>query len=129
MTNALSPGQGSPRSFGSRDAAAARVSGTRIIALGSAALMDGFRLAGIEVMPNATPSQLEMLLKSLVTGKEKALVLIEADLLSETGPWLHRVQSEGGRVVVMQVPSLARAGEYHPAADRLVGVSGQGEAG
>lgn len=91
--------------------------------------MDGFRLAGIEVMSNATPDQLETLLKSLVAGKEKALVLVEADLFSEPGPWLHRVQSEGGRVVVMQVPSLARAGDYHPEVDRLVGLAGQSEAG
>lgn len=97
---------------------------TRIIAAGSAALMDGFKLAGIEVMPNATTSQLEALLKTLVTGKEKALVLVEATLLEEPGPWLHRVQSEGGRVVVMQVPSLAQAGEYHPEVDRLIGQAG-----
>ncbi len=91
--------------------------------------MDGFRLAGIEVMSNATPGQLETLLKSLVTAKEKALVLVEAELLNNPGTWLHRVQSEGGRVVVMQVPSLARAGDYHPEVDRLVGLAGQSEAG
>lgn len=91
--------------------------------------MDGFRLAGIEVMPNATQGQLETMLKSLVTAKEKALVLVEAELLNKPGPWLRRVQSEGGRVVVMQVPSLARAGEYHPEVDRLLGLTGQSEAG
>lgn len=97
---------------------------TRIIALGSTALMDGFRLAGIEVIPNATVEQLEALLKSLVSNKEKALVLIEAGLADEPGPWLHRVQSEGGRVVVVQVPSLASAGEYHSDVDRLIRSSG-----
>lgn len=100
-------------------------SATRIIAAGSAALMDGFRLAGIEVMPNATAAQLEALLKALATGKEKALVLVEAHLLDEPGPWLHRVQSEGGRVVVMLVPSLARACEYHPEVDRLICQTGE----
>lgn len=98
---------------------------TRIVAAGSAALMDGFRLAGIEVMPSATAAQLEALLKTLVTGKEKALVLVEAYLLDEQGPWLHRVQSEGGRVVVMQVPSLAKACEYHPEVDRLICPTGE----
>jgi len=97
---------------------------TRIIALGSVALMDGFRLAGIEVIANATSEQLETLLKSLVAGKEKALVLIEAGLVVEPGPWLHRVQSEGGRVVVVQVPSLAHAGEYRSDVDRLIRSSG-----
>jgi vacuolar-type H+-ATPase subunit F/Vma7 len=86
--------------------------------------MDGFRLAGIEVIPNATAGQLEALLKTLLSGKEKALVLVEDELFNEPGPWLRRIQSEGGRVVVVQVPSLARAGEYHPEVDRLIGQAG-----
>jgi vacuolar-type H+-ATPase subunit F/Vma7 len=99
-------------------------SATRIIAAGSAALMDGFRLAGIEVMPNATSGQLEALLKTLLSDKEKALVLVETHLLDESGPWLRRAQSEGGRVVVVQVPSLTQAGDYHADVDRLVGQAG-----
>jgi vacuolar-type H+-ATPase subunit F/Vma7 len=100
-----------------------RAPATRVIALGSAALMDGFRLAGVEIVPNATPSQLEALLRELVTGREKALVLVEAGLVDKPGSWLHRVQSEGGRVVVVQVPPLARATDYHPEVDRLIGHS------
>lgn len=97
---------------------------TRIIALGSAALMDGFSLAGVEVMPNATADELEALLKSLVSGKGKALVLIESGLADEPGPWLQRVRSEGGRVVVVQVPSLASAGGYRSDVDRLISLAG-----
>lgn len=99
---------------------------TRIIALGSAALMDGFRLAGIEVMADASRDQLEALLKSLLSGKDKALVLVEDALAADPGPWLDRALSEGGRVVVVQMPSLARAGEYHPDVDRLIGYAMQG---
>lgn len=94
---------------------------TRIIALGSAALMDGFRLAGIEVMADASRDQLEALLRSLLSGKDKALVLVEDALSANPGPWLERALSEGGRVVVVQVPSLTRAGEYHPDVDKLIG--------
>lgn len=97
---------------------------TRIIALGSAPLMDGFRLAGVEVMPNADADQLEALLKSLVTEKAKALVLVESGLIDEPGPWLHRVQSEGGRVVVVQIPSLVSGGEYRSDVDRLISMAG-----
>jgi Archaeal/vacuolar-type H+-ATPase subunit F len=86
--------------------------------------MDGFRLAGVEVMPNAGADELEALLKSLVSAKEKALVLIEAGLADEPGPWLERVRSEGGRIVVVQVPSLAGAGGFHSDVDRLIGLSG-----
>jgi vacuolar-type H+-ATPase subunit F/Vma7 len=103
------------------------MSATRIIALGSAALMDGFRLAGIEVVPDAGRDQLEELLKSLLSGKDKALVLVEDALTAEPGPWLHRALTEGGRVVVVQVPSLARAGEYHPDVDRLIGYAVHGD--
>ena len=97
---------------------------TRIIALGSAPLMDGFRLAGVEVMANASSDELEALLMSLVSNKEKALVLIESGLADEPGPWLERVRTEGGRVVVVQVPSLAGAGDFHSDVDRLIGLSG-----
>jgi vacuolar-type H+-ATPase subunit F/Vma7 len=98
---------------------------TRIIALGSAPLMDGFRLAGVEVMSNAGADELEALLKSLVTNKEKALVLIESGLADEPGPWLARVRSEGGRIVVVQVPPLAGAGKFHSDVDRLIGLQGE----
>ena len=97
------------------------MSATRIIALGSAALMDGFRLAGLEVIADAGREQLETLLKSLLSGKEKALVLVEDHLSANPGPWLDRALSEGGHVVVVQVPSLARAGDYHPEVDKLIG--------
>lgn len=97
---------------------------TRLIALGSAPLMDGFRLAGVEVLPNAGADELEALLKALVEGKEKALVLIEADLADEPGPWLQRVRAEGGRIVVVQVPSLSGAGDFHSDVDRLIGLGG-----
>lgn len=96
------------------------MSATRIIALGSAALMDGFRLAGIEVVSDASREQLETLMKSLLSGKEKALVLLEDHLSANPGPWLGRALSEGGHVVVVQVPSLARAGDYHPDVDKLI---------
>lgn len=86
--------------------------------------MDGFRLAGVEVVPDASADQLEALLKSLVAEKQKALVLIESGLIEEPGPWLHRVQSEGGRVVVVQIPSLARATDYRSDVDRLVKLAG-----
>lgn len=97
---------------------------TRLIAAGSAPLMDGFRLAGVEVLPNAGADELEALLKTLVEGKEKALVLIEAGLADEPGPWLQRVRAEGGRIVVVQVPSLSGAGSFHSDVDRLIGLSG-----
>ncbi len=94
---------------------------TRIIALGSVPLMDGFRLAGVEVVPDADAQQLESLLKSLVMEKAKALILVESGLIDEPGQWLHHVQSEGGRIVVVQIPSLASGGKYRSDVDALIG--------
>lgn len=94
---------------------------TRVIAVGSAALVDGFRLAGVEVNSNAGADDLEGLLKTLLSGKGTALVLVEETLFDEPGPWLRRALSEGGRVVVVQIPSLTRPGEYQTDVDRLLG--------
>lgn len=92
----------------------------RIIAAGSTALMDGFRLAGIEVLPDASQTQLEDLIKSLLFGRENTLLLVEDTLVETPGPWMQRALSEGGRVVLVQVPSLASAGAYHTDVDRLI---------
>jgi vacuolar-type H+-ATPase subunit F/Vma7 len=94
---------------------------TRIVALGSAVLMDGFRLAGAEVHPDATRADLERVLQDLMTSRERALVLVESGLACDPGPWLARARAESGRIVVVHLPPLNRPGDYHPEVDRLVG--------
>jgi vacuolar-type H+-ATPase subunit F/Vma7 len=93
---------------------------TRIIALGSGALMDGFRLAGVETRPDATPAQLESLLQELMGGRQRALLLLENDLAQSEGPWLRRVRAESGHVVVTQIPPLHQPADYRTAADALL---------
>lgn len=92
----------------------------RIIAVGSAALTDGFRLAGIEVLADASGTQLEELIKSLWSNQENALLLVEAALAENPGPWMQRALSEGGRLVLVQVPALASGGAYQTDVDRLI---------
>ncbi len=96
------------------------VSATRIIALGSAALTDGFTLIGVETLPDATTEQLETLLADLVRRKEKALVFLEHSLARSNGPWLRHVREEGGRIVIAEVPPLHTPGEYHPQVEDVV---------
>ena len=79
---------------------------TRMIALGSAALTDGFSLIGIETVADATAEQLENLLAELVRRQEKALVFLEHNLARSQGPWLRRVREEGGRVVIAEKPEM-----------------------
>lgn len=96
------------------------VTPTRMIALGSAALTTGFSLIGFETVPDATPAQLETLLRELVRGNQKAMVIIESDLARSEGKWLKRVRDEGGRIVVTEVPPLHAPGSFRPRVEDLV---------
>lgn len=91
-----------------------------MIALGSAALTEGFSLIGMETIADATPAMLETLLADLVRHQEKALVFLEHDLARSQGPWLTRVREEGGRVVVAEIPPLHAPEDYHPQVEDLV---------
>lgn len=93
---------------------------TRFIAMGSAALTDGFSLIGLETWPDATPEQLEQLLRELVTGEQRALLFLEHGLARSGGPWLARVRNEAGRIVVTEIPALHAPADYHPAVDEIV---------
>jgi vacuolar-type H+-ATPase subunit F/Vma7 len=95
-------------------------SGTRMIALGSAALTDGFRLIGFETIPDATRDELEELLKGMVRNREKALVVIEHELARSGCPTLDHIRHEGGRIVVAEVPPLHAPGDYHPQVETIV---------
>lgn len=96
------------------------VPGTRMIALGGAALIEGFGLIGVETRPDATPEQLETLLAELVRNQEKALLFLEDALARGSGPWLRRVREEGGRIVIAEVPPLHAPQDYHPPVEELV---------
>lgn len=100
--------------------ASSAASPTRMIALGAAPLMEGFALIGFETYPNASPAQLEELLELLVHSETRALVLLEEGLARSAGPWLNRVRSEGGNIVVTEVPALNQAQAYHPQVEDLV---------
>ncbi len=93
---------------------------TRMIALGSAALTEGFSLIGVETIPDATAEQLETLLADLVKRQEKALVFLEDSLVRSQGPWLRHVREEGGRIVIAEVPPLHAPEDYHPQVEDLV---------
>jgi vacuolar-type H+-ATPase subunit F/Vma7 len=93
---------------------------TRMIALGTAPLVEGFALIGFETFPNATPAQLEQLLEQLVRSETRALLLLEEALARSDGPWLNRVRNEGGNLVVTELPALHEPQNYHPPVEYLV---------
>ena len=95
-------------------------SATRMIALGSAALTEGFRLLGVETYADATADVLETLLAGLVREQQKALVFLEHDLARSHGEWLQRVRAEGGRIIIAEIPPLQAPGDYHPQVEDVV---------
>jgi vacuolar-type H+-ATPase subunit F/Vma7 len=93
---------------------------TRLVALGHAPLMEGFRLLGVETHAEADAATVERVLAELVRDGASALVFLEHHLAQGRGPWLDRVRNEGGRIVVTEVPPLAAPDTYAPAVDGLV---------
>ena len=93
---------------------------TRMFALGSAALTEGFSLIGFETFPDATPDALVKLLAELVRTRQKAMIVLEENLARSPGRWLKRVRNEGGRIVIAEIPSLHTPGVYRPPVEDLV---------
>lgn len=92
----------------------------RLIALGSAALMEGFALIGFETHSDPTPAVLEDLLRDLLHGQQAALVVIEQGLVQDPGRQLTRALREGARIVITEIPALQHAANYSSRVDRLV---------
>jgi len=92
----------------------------RMIALGSAALVEGFALVGFEAYPDATPAVMEQLLGELLHQQRHALVVVEQDLARRGGRNLERAQGEGGHIVITEIPSLNLPVDYHSRVENLV---------
>jgi vacuolar-type H+-ATPase subunit F/Vma7 len=92
----------------------------RLIVLGSAGLVDGFRLIGAEVHADADPEVVDAVLGQLARDGEEALVLLETHLAHAGGHWLNRLRNEGGRIVITELPPLPAPHDYAPAVDEVV---------
>lgn len=92
----------------------------RLLVLGSAGLVEGFRLIGAEVYADADPTTVETVLDELVSAGDEALVLLETHLAHAGGPWLNRLRNEGGHIVITELPPLPAPHDYAPAVDEVV---------
>jgi vacuolar-type H+-ATPase subunit F/Vma7 len=92
----------------------------RLIALGSAVLMEGFELIGFETFPDPAPETLDNLFQELLRKQQAALVVIEQSLTRNPGRHLLRAQREGGRIVITEIPELHQSGDYHSRVESLV---------
>lgn len=92
----------------------------RLVALGSAGLVEGFRLIGAEVHADADAATVEAVLEALAQSGDEALVLLETHLAHGGGYWLDRLRNEGGRIVITELPPLTAPHDYAPAVDEVV---------
>lgn len=93
---------------------------TRMIAMGGAALTQGFALVGFETWPDADANTVGQVLDQLLTRGQRALVLLEPDLARCDCPQLARVRAESDRIVIAEIPPLQAPQEYRPAVEDLV---------
>jgi vacuolar-type H+-ATPase subunit F/Vma7 len=91
----------------------------RLVAMGSAPLVEGFALLGFETFPDATPQDVERLLSGMLRERERALVLLEQKL-AEDGPALEQVRREGGSILVTEIPALGSPESYRSPVEELV---------
>lgn len=99
---------------------ASLVSPARMIALGSAALMEGFELIGFETLPDPDPEAVDELFHELLRKQQAALVVIEHRLAKDPGRHLLRAQREGGRIVITEIPEIHLSHGYHSRVESLV---------
>lgn len=92
----------------------------RMIALGGAALMEGFALIGFETHVNPAPEDIEKLMHELLRTQQAALVVIEQSLARSPGRHMMRAQNEGGRIVITEIPELTVPEDYHSRVETLV---------
>ena len=92
----------------------------RVVALGGAALMQGFALLGAETHEDATPEDVERVLADLLRSQDQALVFVENVLVTRGGHYLDRVRREGGRIIVSEIPPLDAPESYRPPVEALV---------
>jgi vacuolar-type H+-ATPase subunit F/Vma7 len=92
----------------------------KIIGFGDAALMDGFALMGIQIHANQSAAAIEKTLSELSRNKERALVFMQQNLMTEAIPMIAQLRNQGGSILICELPSLHAADQYQPAVEKLI---------
>ncbi len=97
-----------------------------IIAMGDAALMDGFALLGIQTYVGQSNEVINQVLQDLKHNKKRALVFVQQDLMDADIPMLSRLRNGGGSILICAIPQLDQARNFRPEVEQLIGrVMGQ----
>ena len=102
------------------DAATVEATTTRLIAMGSGALMQGFALVGCEVWPDAVEQDLELVLAELIRNKSRAILLLESNLAQSESQLLKQLRDEGGHIIITEIPPLQAPSAYRSEVEDLV---------
>ncbi len=92
----------------------------RILAIGDAALMDGFALLGMETHSDLDEEQLESLLLQIVSGRERTLIYLQQDIALWNCPTLQQIRKSGGEILISELPLLNQPQQRHASIDALV---------
>jgi vacuolar-type H+-ATPase subunit F/Vma7 len=93
----------------------------KIIAIGNAALMDGFALLGIKTYADASAEEINAVLTELVRNRERALVYLQQNLMSADIPMVQQLRTRGGSILICEIPDLHTAEDYQPEVEKLIG--------
>lgn len=92
----------------------------KIIAMGSAALMDGFSLLGIKTYADESTEVINQVLTDLKREHERALIFIQQDLMQADIPMVNRLRNRGGTILLCEIPLLHEAENFQPEVENLV---------
>lgn len=92
----------------------------RTLAMGHSALMDGFALLGIETWPDATIEDVERELTQLLRKRERALIYLQSNLAQDSSGLLQQVRSEGGDILISEIPDILSARDYRAPVEMLI---------
>ena len=79
---------------------------TRMIAVGSLAVVTGFSLIGFESIADPEPDEVIELVEQLEQAQQRAFLVIEQSLADKLKKLLRPLQQEGGDILVMEVPAI-----------------------
>jgi vacuolar-type H+-ATPase subunit F/Vma7 len=77
-----------------------------MIFIGGPALTDGFRLIGFETLVNPKVAEVDTLIDELQESRTNSFMVIEQTQDLSASKRLREIRSEGGRIVISEVPAL-----------------------
>lgn len=92
----------------------------KMIAIGGAALMDGFALLGIKTYADETAETINNVLSELHRNRDRVLVFIQQNLFDADIPMIQQLRNRGGLILICEVPDLQAAKDYQPRVELLI---------